>query len=79
MSEANNRSKAQIGNQNAVKDDPATSILHARCRPDQKALWVKAANGLPLSQWVLSVLDAAAESALQRRGVKIRKPPGKAA
>lgn len=49
----------QKGNQNAVKDEgKATSHLHIRVTPEQKAAWVKAAAGKKLSGWVIETLNA---------------------
>lgn len=50
----------QKGNQNAVKDDgKATSHLHIRVTPQQKAAWVHAAGGRKLSEWVIDTLNKA--------------------
>lgn len=54
---------AKSGNKNAQKgDEPATSYLHARCCPSDKAAWVHAANrrGLKLTEWVVQALNRAA-------------------
>jgi hypothetical protein len=49
----------QLNNKNAVKDEgKATSHLHIRVTPEQKATWVKAANGKKLSEWVIETLNA---------------------
>jgi len=38
----------------------ATSFLHLRCKPSEKAAWVKAAQGKGgLSKWVLDTLNRA--------------------
>ena len=53
-----------LGNQNARKPDgrAATSFLHIRCTPENKAAWVRAAasNG-GLSEWVVQKLNNALE------------------
>lgn len=52
---------AKIGNKNAVKDDGATSFIHARCIPQDKATWVKAAQAenLKLTEWIVKTLNSA--------------------
>jgi hypothetical protein len=42
------------GNKNAAKDQPATAILHIRCRPVEKATWNREARkaGVTLSEYV---------------------------
>ncbi len=47
-------------NQNAVKSDrgAATSFLHIRCTPEDKARWIKRARGLPLAEWVIARLNS---------------------
>ena len=48
----------QLNNKNAVKDEgKATSHLHIRVNPEQKAAWVKAADGKKLSEWVIDALN----------------------
>lgn len=47
----------QPNNKNAVKDDGKTSHLHIRVTPEQKAMWVKAAGGRKLSEWVVDALN----------------------
>jgi hypothetical protein len=39
----------------------ATSFLGIRCTPAEKAAWVRAARGQPLSKWVRERLDAGRE------------------
>lgn len=48
-------------NQNAAKEEPATSFLHIRATPRQKARWVRAAQTkkTKLAPWVITTLDAA--------------------
>lgn len=44
----------------ALKDgeEGATSFLHIRCKPSDKARWVKAATGRGgLSEWVTKILN----------------------
>jgi predicted HicB family RNase H-like nuclease len=52
-------------NQNAVKDvaDKATSFLHVRAVPRDKAGWVKAAkrSRRKLAEWVTETLNSAAK------------------
>ena len=51
---------AKPGNTNAqAGDNPATSTLQIRCTPGEKAAWVRAANGLKLSDWVRERLNSA--------------------
>lgn len=47
-----------LGNQNAIKDDGATSRINLRVTPEQKSLFVKKAHkdGKTLSQWILDKL-----------------------
>jgi hypothetical protein len=58
---------APPGNENAVKrsSDKATSFLHIRAVPREKAAWVRAANRSRqnLAQWVTDQLNRAAISA----------------
>jgi hypothetical protein len=51
------------GNQHARKpmEDKATSFLHVRCSPSDKAGWVRAAKGGKLAQWVVKSLNEAAK------------------
>ena len=49
------------GNQNAVKDNPKTSILNVRCTPSDKGTWVHAAGGQKLAEWVTIALNDAAK------------------
>ena len=46
---------------NQKGDDPATSFLHARVTPRQKAGWVRAAQreNMKLTEWVIRELDRA--------------------
>lgn len=56
---------APENNQNAAKDvaDKATSFLHVRAVPRDKAGWVKAAkrSGKKLAEWVTETLNSAAQ------------------
>ncbi len=56
---------AMLGNNNAKKsdDDKASSFIHARCTPAEKAVWVRRANAenLKLTEWIIKNLNAAAE------------------
>jgi hypothetical protein len=54
---------APKGNKNAVKGEKASSVLHVRCNPNQKAGWAAAAQReqKKLSKWVIGKLDAASE------------------
>lgn len=49
-----------LGNQNAIKDDGATSRINLRVAPEQKSLFVKKAHqdGKTLSQWILDKLTS---------------------
>lgn len=42
----------KLGSQNAKKDNPATSHIHIRCTPAEKAAVVRAANGQKLSEYI---------------------------
>ena len=50
------------GNRNAAKDDAdkALSYIHARCRPEDKVRWVKAAQAkkLKLTEWIVLQLNS---------------------
>lgn len=52
------------GKKNAEKpeDDRASSFIHARCRPADKAAWIKCAqsNGMKLTDWIVKNLNSAA-------------------
>lgn len=49
---------APKNNQNARKDDPASSFLYVRVRPEHKAHWVRFAKKRGgLSAWVIGVLN----------------------
>ncbi|MDY0136355.1 MAG: hypothetical protein RBS36_04210 [Thiomicrospira sp.] len=55
---------APQGNQNATKDDPATSRIQLRVTPDTKARWVKSAQASELKKltpWIVNQLNKAAE------------------
>jgi PHD/YefM family antitoxin component YafN of YafNO toxin-antitoxin module len=58
---------APSGNQNARKHDAdkASSFIHARCLPGDKAKWVKAAqaNGMKLTEWIIEALNEKAINA----------------
>lgn len=53
-----------IGNKNAIKDDSATSYIHARCKPSDKSQWVKQAQneGLKLTEWIVKTLNNAVQN-----------------
>lgn len=51
---------APKGSKNAQKgDEPASSFLHVRVTPRDKAGWVRAsqASGLKLAEWVIQALN----------------------
>lgn len=53
---------AKPGNTNAQRGtESATSYIHARCTPRDKAAWVKAAQAqnLKLTEWIVKVLNSA--------------------
>ncbi len=53
---------AKPGNTNAKRGtEAATSYIHARCTPQDKAMWVKAAQAknLKLTEWIVKVLNSA--------------------
>jgi len=56
------------GNKNALKDerDKATSFIHWRITPADKALLVKAAGGEKLAAWGLKILREQAQLAITR-------------
>jgi hypothetical protein len=56
-----NSEHGSTGNQNAVKDNPKTSILNVRCTPSDKGTWVQAAGGQKLAEWVTTALNDAAK------------------
>ena len=51
-----------IGKKNAAKndEDKALSFIHARCKTEDKAAWVKQANaeGLKLTEWIIKKLNS---------------------
>lgn len=52
---------AKPGNKNSQKSgDPATSYIHARCTPGDKAKWTLAAkaDGVKLTEWITKKLNA---------------------
>ena len=55
-----NKQHGMTGKRNAVKEDGATSFIHARCKPSDKAVWVRAAQaeGLKLTEWIVQRLNA---------------------
>lgn len=56
-----NPKSGYTGNKNAVKDEfeKASSYIHARCLPGDKAVWVKSAKaeGLKLTEWIINALN----------------------
>ena len=53
---------AKPGNTNAQRGtEAATSYIHARCAPSEKAAWVRAAqaSGLKLTEWIIQMLNNA--------------------
>jgi|694.fasta_scaffold14059_16 hypothetical protein len=56
-----NKQGAPKNNKNAAKDDGATSHLHMRCTPEEKANWVHAAGGY-VADWVRKTLNNAAKN-----------------
>jgi predicted HicB family RNase H-like nuclease len=61
-----NNPGAKPGNQNAAKPDTEklSSTIVARCKPGDKAAWVKAAqaNGVKLTEWIVSALNEKADN-----------------
>ena len=49
------------GNKHAAVANPKTSTLTVRCDSQDKAAWVKAADGKKLTSWVIDTLNAASE------------------
>ena len=64
---------APAQNQNAAlpPGEAATSFLYIRCTPAEKAAWVRAAKGQPLSAWVRDRLKPA--SPLERSALKVKR------
>lgn len=53
---------AKSGNTNAQRGtEAATSYIHARCTPQDKAEWVRAAQAekLKLTEWIVKTLNSA--------------------
>jgi uncharacterized protein (DUF1778 family) len=53
---------AKPGNTNAQRgESAATSFIHARCMPGDKAVWVRAAQAehLKLTEWIVKTLNSA--------------------
>jgi uncharacterized protein (DUF1778 family) len=51
---------AKPGNTNAQRgQDAATSYIHARCMPGDKAMWVRAAQAerMKLTEWIVKTLN----------------------
>jgi len=48
------------GQKNASKELTKSSRLEVRCTPQQKAVWVHAAKGKKLAEWVTNALNDAA-------------------
>ena len=49
------------GLRNAAKEVTKSSRLEIRCTPQEKAIWVHAAKGMKLAEWVTDALNDAAE------------------
>ena len=49
-----------IGQKNASKELTKSSRLEVRCTPQQKAVWVHAAKGKKMAEWVTDALNDAA-------------------
>ena len=49
-----------IGQKNASKELTKSSRLEVRCTSQQKAVWVHAAKGKKLAEWVTDALNNAA-------------------
>ena len=65
--ETERQSGGQPDNKNALKrDQPADSFLYLRVPRRMKAGWVRAAQGRPLSEWVIDTLERAAARELRR-------------
>jgi hypothetical protein len=62
MKDKKTKPGAKPGNTNAQRgDEAATSFIHARCTPHDKAGWVKAAQNenLKLTEWIVKTLNSA--------------------
>lgn len=61
---------APKGNRYGAKEDPKSSFLYFRCRPDQKGRYKQAADakGTDISTWASAQLDAAAKKQLNLKG-----------
>ena len=55
-----NNEHGMIGQKNASKELTKSSRLEVRCTPQQKAVWVHAAKGKKLAEWVTNALNDAA-------------------
>lgn len=58
----NKKPGAKPGNTNAQRGaEAATSHIHTRCMPQDKAAWVKSAQkeGLKLTEWIIKTLNRA--------------------
>lgn len=58
----NKKPGAKLGNTNAQRGtEAATSYIHARCTPKDKANWVHAAQNekLKLTEWIVKTLNSA--------------------
>jgi uncharacterized protein (DUF1778 family) len=62
MTENDKKPGAKPGNTNAQRGtEAATSYIHARCTPSEKAAWVRAAQlqGINLTEFVTKTLNSA--------------------
>jgi len=55
-----NNEHGMIGQKNASKELTKSSRLEVRCTPQEKAVWVHAAEGKKLAEWVTNALNDAA-------------------
>ena len=55
-----NKEHGMIGQKNASKELTKSSRLEVRCTPQQKAVWVHAAKGKKMAEWVTDALNDAA-------------------
>ena len=59
-----NKPHGSTGNQNAVSDNPKTSVLTIRCTPEDKSKWAATAGdkSLAAAAWATKILNAASKN-----------------
>ena len=56
-----NKQHGMTGQKNASKEVTKSSRLYIRCTSEEKVLWVHAARGKKLAEWVTDALNEAAD------------------